>query len=189
MPRHLPGPRHRTLRNRADARRRFAATVEGMLASAAAVAGASLLAVFAAGGSYALWSDSATIGGGTITAGSTGLTVEGLSQYTIPAAYWSDLLPGDEVATELRLENTGTVAGELAAVLPASTDPLVVRLAAGDCAAAAPGSSGPSVPLGPLAAGAETTVCLRVGLPVSAPAGTQGREVGIRIDLSLETGS
>src|SRR5690606_40432045 len=110
-------PRHRAWRSPADARGPALAAVEGVLASAAAIAGACILAVLATGGSYALWSDSAAIDGGTISAGSTGLTVEGRSEYTIPSSSWSGLLPGDTASRQLRLANTGTVAGRLRAVV------------------------------------------------------------------------
>lgn len=85
-------------------------TARGMLASAGAIAAGTMIAVLAAGGSYALWNDQVAISATTITSGTVGLTVTQADGMDI-----TGLVPGASVATTFTASNDGD-AGLSAAV-------------------------------------------------------------------------
>lgn len=159
-----------------------------MLQTAAAGSVAVAIAVIAAGGTYAFYSDSATTASGmTLTAGNAALSVT--SPLAVPA---TALYPGLTVAGTAAVRNTGTVPLQLrvAGLTPpasatAFSGALVVGVSAvattGACTAATtPARSGTftAVPTGAfggvVAPGATSLVCVTVTLPASAPAGAAG---------------
>lgn len=188
MPKHLSGPRHLA---HPKPSRRVALTVGGMLASSSAIAGASIVAVIAAGGTYAMWNDSASLDGGTIQSGSLSLTVNNVASYAIPAADWSKLLPGDVRRQEVTLTNTGTVPGDVSASTSGTYDPFLIHVAKGQCDATIGGQSLADAPvvLGVFAPGVPTTVCLQVTLPADAIGGAQGTARSFTIDFTATTRS
>jgi predicted ribosomally synthesized peptide with SipW-like signal peptide len=162
-----------------------------MLASASAIAGASVVAVIAAGGTYALWSDARAVPGATIQAGTLGLTVNGVSSYALSGAAWSKLLPGDVVSQQVTLKNTGNVPGTITAGTHGSFAPLLVHIKKGTCGAAIGGTSSTVSPtnLGILAAGEASVVCIQVTMPSTAAASVQGAAQSFSVDFTSTTGS
>ena len=165
---------------RSSARHRAAAasrrpTIKGMLASASAAGAASLIAVVAAGGTYALWDGQQAIPAATIASGSMGLTVNNLASAPINTAPWSTLLPGDVVWQEVTVKNTGTVSGIVTA---STTDagPLLVHVKKAACSVVIGGTSSTVSPvsLGTFTASEAATVCVQVTMPANAPAVAQG---------------
>jgi hypothetical protein len=166
------------------------------LLSVAGAAGAAVaIAVAGAGASYALWTGTVPLDGGTISAGSTTITVNGAQDYTV--ALGQKVGPGNPVYTTLVLANTGSSAVTTTATTTAFAqsralaDNLTVTIAplavgescgAGVAGAAAPlvGFSGalPSIP-----AGASVRVCLGLVLAAAAPASVQGGTASFTITI------
>lgn len=120
-------------------------------------------------GTTAAWTDAAPVSSGVITSGSAELSITG----SLDSAAWSNLLVGESVRQSLSVTNTGTVDLTLdASATPAAG--LEVRVASGACAAAIGGATAQSAstPLGSLAAGATTPVCVQVTIPAAATAGS-----------------
>jgi alternate signal-mediated exported protein len=188
MPKHLSGPRHLA---HPKPSRRVALTVGGMLASSSAIAGASIVAVIAAGGTYAMWNDSASLDGGTIHSGSLNLTVNDVESYVVSGADWSKLLPGDVVSQEVTVKNTGTVPGTVSAQTSGSFDPLLVHVKKGSCSGTIGGMSSTVSPtdLGVFAAGEASVVCLQVTMPADAANTAQGTSQTFTVTFTSTTGS
>ena len=84
-------------------RRRLARAAQQMLAISAAVTASGLLGLLGGQGTLALWSDGATIHGGSIGLGAAELVIGGsLAEFT-------NALPGEERHFAFALENSGTV--------------------------------------------------------------------------------
>lgn len=159
-----------------------------------------MIGLAATGGSYALWSDATDAGASIVTAGSTGLTVNGANQYTLTGLDTSALAPGRSVftATPIVLENTGTtplsvtvatttvtdnvnaLAAELtlrltpAAVCAPSLSGGITARVAGFTTASAPYSVQPGGTVG---------LCLEAILDADAPASTQNGNATFRMDF------
>lgn len=187
MPQHLSGPRHRAKPKRA---RRAALTVGGMLASSSAIAGASIVAVIAAGGSYAMLTSSAPLPGGTIRSGSLSLTVNDVASYALAGTNWSGLLPGDVVQQSVIVKNTGTVPGTVSALTSGAYGPLLVHVKKGACSATITGASSTVSPtdLGSFAGGEASTVCVQVTLPGTVANTFQGANQTFTVALTSTTG-
>lgn len=187
MPQHLSGPRHRA---RPKPARRAALTVGGMLASSSAIAGASILAVIAAGGSYAMLTTSAPVPGGTIRSGSSSLTVNDVASYPLAGTAWSKLLPGDVVQQPVTVTYTGTAPGTVSALTNGSFGPLLVHLKKGTCTATITGASSTVSPtdLGVFAAGEASTVCVQVSLPATVADAVQGSSQDFVVTFTSVTG-
>lgn len=185
MPQHLSGPRHR-----ARSTRRATFTVGGMLASSSAIAGASIVAVIAAGGSYAMLTTSAPVPGGTIRSGSLSLAVNDVASYPLAGTAWSKLLPGDVVQQPVIVTNTGTVPGTVSAHTSGSFGPLLVHLKKGTCSATITGASSTVSPtdLGLFAAGEASTVCVQVSLPATVADANQGSNQDFVVTFTSVTG-
>ncbi|GAA3740447.1 hypothetical protein GCM10022239_15170 [Leifsonia bigeumensis] len=192
MPRNSCEPRHRAHQKPV---RRTAITVGGMLASSAAIAGASIVAVVAAGGTYAMWTSAATMSGGTISSASVDLTVNNQSSYALGGAAWSKLLPGDVVSQEVTLENTGTAASTVTAETSGPFGALLVHLARGGCPAppaapiAGPSSTVSPTDLGVFAAGEASVVCLQTTMPAGVADTVQGTGQDFTITFTAATES
>ena len=139
-----------------------------------------------AGASYALWTGTVPLNGGTISAGSTSLTVNGVQDYTVTPG--ATVGPGNPVFTTLVLANTGT-----SPVVPTATttayaqtnglaDNLTVTVAPlnpgdrcdGGLPAGAPAALvGFSTPLDAIPAGASARVCFGLALAAAVPATVQ----------------
>src|SRR5690554_5708050 len=82
---------------------------KALLASASAIAAGVLVAVLAAGGSYALWVDEASISAGTVVSATIGLTIDEQPSVQLADSSWSNLLPGEYVSQAVTLKNTGSI--------------------------------------------------------------------------------
>ena len=84
-------------------------SIRTLLSTVAVFAVAIALAITAAGGSYASWNSNGAVNGGTISAGTIGLTVNGATSATVNLT-GTALLPGRSVvqATPLQFANTGS---------------------------------------------------------------------------------
>ena len=165
-------------------------TIKGMLASASAIAGASVIAVCAAGGTYALWNGEQSIPEASVTSGTTGLTVNGQLTAPIDGLAWSKMLPGDVISQQVTVKNTGNVPG----VVTASTTgggPLVVHLKKNACSGTISGTSSTlsSVTLGTFNASESSIVCVQVTMPANAPAGAQGANQSFTVTFTTTSGS
>ncbi len=172
-------------------------TPRAILTATAALAGAVVLGIAGAGGTYAMWNSSTTLNPGTITAGSTGLTVNSVTNYTIPAnAMIGVLLPGRSTITTAPLAvrnpgntpvsvtaGTATVTGALASQVT-----VAIRQVAGAASACTPTAVGgtPTTLTAPvaLAAGATVYVCVEVQLRTTAPAASQGQTAQFTLPLT-----
>ncbi|WP_229741980.1 TasA family protein [Kocuria dechangensis] len=171
-----------------------------LLQAAAALGTAVLLAVAAAGGTYALWSSSGTVPGAVITSGSASLAV------TAPATLdRAELYPGEAAAGQFDVQNTGSVPLELrmdaltwsstgatgaqAAVAGALT--ISVWPASGQgCAATPPTQAWTGIVGGTpktlgvvLAQEAVQTLCLSAQLAPEAPSAAQGGAVDLQLTV------
>lgn len=180
-------------RHRAEPASRI--TKRGLLASASAIAGASIIAVIAAGGTYALWDGASGISAATVHSGTTGLTVNNVASYPLSGAVWSKLLPGDVVSQQVTVKNTGNVPGTVSAVTSGSYSPLLVHVAKGNCPVAPSGpitgASSTVAPtnLGVFAADEAATVCLQVTMPSTVVDGVQGASQSFTVTFTSTTGS
>jgi hypothetical protein len=134
-----------------------------MLVATAAVAAAATAGTVLSGGTYALWSDSASLGAGVVTTGDSRLVLTG----ALATASFRNLLPGDRVAQQLTIANAGAVALDVNAATASPSDRFAVRLAldASACGVAplagAPLSPVPSA-LGALEPGRSAPLCVEV---------------------------
>jgi hypothetical protein len=167
------------------ARRLGAATV--------ATGGAVLVAVLAAGGTYALWDGSRQVEPGTISTGNTGLTINSSTSYGIAGLDVTALFPGRSVitATPLTVQNTGTtplVVTPGAVTFSNPSSPLASELNvavkhSAVCTATPVGSTPASFTSFTLQPGATSTVCVEVQLKATAPANVQGISLGFTATL------
>lgn len=156
----------------AKTRRRLALpSARGLLTTTAMVAGAAILGVSAAGGSFASWKVGAPVTATAITSGSLGLTINGVTDLALDGTTWSQLLPGDVAFREVTVSNTGTTP---VTIIVGSNDPtttLEVRAQSGACAGTIIGDSATTTPTkldGTLDGGTSITVCIQVSLTPSA---------------------
>jgi predicted ribosomally synthesized peptide with SipW-like signal peptide len=181
-----------------------------VLASARTRAALSLGVVLALGatGTFALWTDSATIGGTTFTAGTIDLQVDSVTYATLNLA---TMVPGNSVAGTLVIKNNGDVPLKYTAAVAASnldnknlSGSLTVKVTADTtttgtapavrCAGAPLANSGTSVngsliPTGRQLAprgtepqpapGSTETICVQVTLDPSAPSSLQGAKTDV----------
>ena len=155
------GARHR-------ARQRV--NLRALIGSAAAIAGASVLAVGLSGGSYALWADNRAVPAGPVESGSIGLTIA--SSFT--AASWSNMLAGESVRQPFTVTNTGTIPVTLSATATTNAS-FEIRVAPGACPTTAltgTAASASATALGTIAAGATRTLCLQVTASTAATSAT-----------------
>jgi predicted ribosomally synthesized peptide with SipW-like signal peptide len=173
--------RHAALRSKAQRSKPVTRTV---LATTGVFAVAIAAALAATGGTYALWNDNAVPAGSGITTGNTGLTVENVTDYTIPGLSTAQLYPGTSVITPtpLVLKNTGYTALQVTpaiATYTSSTNGMSGYLAvalkpATSCTASAVGVTPTSVAIPRIEPGQSIQVCVEVRLSASAPASVQG---------------
>lgn len=179
---------------RRELRAKVRAPFRRIFGTTALFASAILVAIVAAGGTYAVWNTRTVVNGSTISAGSTELTINGSASYVVPGMDATKLLPGRSViSTPLTLLNSGSTAtsvtlGALAFVNPGSalaSNLLVVVRQAAVCEVTPYGTtpvsfSSPIV----LNAGQSTLVCLEARLSASAPASVQGTTATFTIPLN-----
>jgi hypothetical protein len=162
-------------------------------AAAVATAGAVLVAVLAAGGTYALWDGTMQMETGTVSAGNTGLTINNVTNYAITGLDVSTLYPGRSAitATPLTVRNTGTTPlavtpGTVTFANPSSplASELVVAVRqAAVCTLTPYGSTPASFTSFTLQPNATATICVEVQLKSTAPSAVQGLSLGFTAPL------
>lgn len=134
--------------------------------AATALVAATVLGILTSGGTYALWSDEAPLDAGILRSGTTGLSVTG----GISAAAFQNLLPGEVVAQQVTVVNTGGTDMALDAAIGATTTGFDVRveLAAASCGIAPLQAGGTTAlgttptGLGSVDAGQSRSLCVEV---------------------------
>ena len=170
-------------------------SIRTLLSTVAVFAVAIALAITAAGGSYASWNSNGAVNGGTISAGTIGLTVNGATSATVNLT-GTTLLPGRSVvqATPLQFANTGSTPINVTSAVvfaPASAAlqphlKISLRPAVGATCTVAPDPSTLPATIAPLAftVGQTIPMCLEVVLLTSAPASAQDATVAFTINLA-----
>jgi hypothetical protein len=160
-------------------------------------AAAIVVGIASSGSTYALWNGSKPVSATTLSTGSTGLTVNGVTSYTLPGLTNTQLLPGLAAVSPqlLTILNTGSTPLRVTVGTPTFGDPtsllaqngnLVVGLfQSSNCAQPVDGSSvAPwTAPL-VLAAGESVTACLQMSLSATAPAAVQGLSATFALPLN-----
>jgi hypothetical protein len=156
-----------------------------------------IFAVAASGATYAKWNTAQPIGAVSLSTGATGITVNGVTNYSVPGLTTTQLLPGLSAVSPqiLTIQNTGTTPLSVSVGTPTFTNPssllaqngnLVVALfQSTTCAQSVDGSSvaawtTPVV----LAAGATISACLQMTLSVNAPSAVQGISATFTLPLN-----
>ncbi|WP_309068411.1 hypothetical protein [Microbacterium sp.] len=88
-------------------RARRAQRLRGFVGSAIGAVALLFFTLSGVGGSYALWSDSETLGAGTVETGGASLVAQWSPSHSDNP--WSNMLPGESVRQQLTLSNTGDV--------------------------------------------------------------------------------
>jgi hypothetical protein len=154
----------------------------GALAVTAILTGAVVVALTATAGSYALWNGQQSVNAATISSGSTVLTINGVTNYTVPLLNTTTLYPGRSVFTPVPLAfaNTGstplsfTIGAPTYASATAVSGYLTMALTSATTCVASTAGVIPSSPAVTVAAGSTVSMCLEVRLAASAPASVQG---------------
>jgi hypothetical protein len=157
------------------------------LITAGAFGVAVTLGISAGGSTLALWNATTPIGAVSLSTGATGITVNGVANYTVPGLTTTQLLPGLSAVSPqvLTILNTGTTPLKIVVGGAVFSDPsnalaqnsnLAVSLfQSANCAQSVDGSSiaAWTTPI-VLAAGASVTACLQMTLSATAPSSVQG---------------
>jgi hypothetical protein len=187
MAKHSAGP----------SRTRYAIRVRSLLMSGSVLVVAAVLGLSMANGTYALYNTSTTLGAATITTGSTSLTIDSVTDRTVPSLFPSTLYPGRSLVTAVPLvfANTGSTALSFtigAATFPvaetvnASISVAVTPATGAACTASVPGQSlVQSSAATTLAAGARISMCLEVRLAATAPASVQATDSVFTVPVAV----
>jgi predicted ribosomally synthesized peptide with SipW-like signal peptide len=153
-----------------------------------------VLAISAAGGTYAVWNSRTVINASSITSGSTALTINDVSSYAVPDMDNSKLLPGrSSVSGVITLKNTGYTPISISLAPLTFSDPssvlasnLTVVLRQAATCEVTPFGTTPSSFVSPivLARGQTTTMCLEARLSASAPASVQAASTSFSVPLN-----
>ncbi|QNO36774.1 hypothetical protein H4J02_09795 [Protaetiibacter sp. SSC-01] len=168
-----------------------------LVGAAAAFGSAVLIALGAAGGTYAYFSSATPVGAGTITAGTAGLTINGGSTASV-GALTGALVPGSAAnsATPLTIANVGDVAlsveqgaATVSSTTGLSTANLVLKVirvsgAAASCPAAT--VTDLSMSAVTIAPGASIKVCVTASLAPGATGIVSGATANFAIPLDAE---
>jgi hypothetical protein len=170
-------------------------TSRSILTATAALAGAVILGVAGAGGTYALWNHSTSLDLGTVTAGTSGITVNGSADHAIQDADMvGQLLPGYSRITKLpvAVKNTGDVGLDIdvtSTVTGAGYLTVAIRevaTSATACTQTAYGATPVSTSSFVLTAGQTRYFCVEAQLATTAPASVQGVPSSIHIAFDGE---
>ena len=169
--------------------------IKAILSTLAVFAGAILLSVTAAGGTYAIWNSSAPAQGATLASGTTGLTINNLTSVTIDLT-GSTLLPGRSVvqSTPLQFTNTGvtplrvtspsTVFTPASAALQPYLQISLRPAVAATCTVTPEATALPASNPVDFAVGQTVPMCLEVRLIATAPASVQNATASFTINLT-----
>ena len=150
------------------------------------------IAVSTSGVTFALLSASTSTPGATISAGTSGLQIDGAASTDLGTVMLAPLTP---VARAVRLENIGDVDLALTATATATANDLAesvsVRLTpiddSDDCATGLDGTAaplvGPGIPAGTLVAGDEGRLCIELIIPEDTPASASGQTIAFTLTL------
>jgi hypothetical protein len=167
-----------------------------ILITTAIFALAVIFGVSASGTTLALWNRATPIGSVSVATGSTGITVNGATTYTVPGLTTTQLLPGLSAVSPqvLTITNTGTTALSIAPGAPVFSDPtsllaqnsnlIVVLFQSTTCAQSVDGSSTPAwtTPV-VVAPGGTISACLQTTLSATAPSTVQGLSASFTMPL------
>ena len=161
-------------------------SAKGMLITATMVAGASILGVSAAGGSFATWRVSDTMASSSVSSGSLNITINGASSFALDGTDWSQLIPGDIISQQVSVKNTGTTLATISVTTAAPSAAVDVRVKSGACSGTITGASSTTTPTtlaGSLAGGATITVCIQVSL---TPTATQNQSAPFTMTFTAD---
>lgn len=171
-------------------------SIRGVLATIGVLVAGIMIALGAAGGTYALWNEAAPVNGGTISTGTSGLTVNGAQSATVNLT-GTALLPGRSVvqATPLQFTNTGVTKLNVTATsitfTPASSAlqpylQISLRAAVAATCTVTPEADPLPASIAPVsfAVGQTVPMCLEVRLISSAPASVQDATANFTINLN-----
>ena len=177
---------------RHSAKRSTSAT-RGILSTAGVFSLAIGAAIAATSGTYALWNDGVAPAGSTIATGNTGLTVQNVTDYTIPGFALTQLYPGTSVITPtpLVLKNTGLTplaVTPASAVFTSSTNGMSGYVAVAvrpgtTCTASAVGVTPTSVAIPRIEVGQSILICVEARLSATAPVSVQGGSATFTLQL------
>jgi hypothetical protein len=167
-----------------------------VLATVAIFVAAITIGIAGSGVTYALWNGSKPIGATTLSTGSTGLTVNGVTTYTVPGLSNTQMLPGLSAVSPqvLTIFNAGSTPLSVTVGTPTFADPanllaqngnLIVSLfQSGNCEQSVDGRSATpwTTPL-VLAAGGSVTACLQMTLSANTPSTVQGLSATFTLPL------
>ncbi|MER7797044.1 SipW-dependent-type signal peptide-containing protein [Microbacterium sp. NPDC096154] len=145
-----PAPQPRRLQRAA---RRRAQRIRGVVKATLGGLALTFFMLTGIGGSYAMWTSTATVDAGTITTG----TAELVAAPADPAASWSDMLPGEALGRPVVLTNRGDVPLAVT-VAPAAQTEWTLRVLA---------TCGADTPVPAIQPGEVLTVCLEVKAPLT----------------------
>ncbi|TBN56217.1 hypothetical protein EYE40_01740 [Glaciihabitans arcticus] len=170
--------------------------IRALFATAGTLAAGVLVAVLAAGGTYALWNDSVPVQAATVQTGTSGITVNGAETFSVDLSA-TTLLPGRSVvpATPIVLKNIGVTPLSVTApsiIFTAESSALqpylqvsMIQATGTTCTVTADGTPLPAA-IAPIAftVGQTTPVCLEIRLAPDAPASVQGSSATFLISLN-----
>lgn len=169
--------------------------IKAILSTVAVFGGGILLAVTAAGGTYAIWNSSAPAQGATLASGTTGLTINNLTSVSVNLT-GTTLLPGRSVvqAAPLQFKNTGvtplrvtspsTVFTPASAALQPYLQISLRPAVAATCTVTPEASALPASNPVNFAVGQTVPMCLEVRLLSTAPASVQDASASFTINLT-----
>ena len=172
---------------------RLRRATRAILGAAAAFASAIVIAVGAASGTFAYFSSTTPLSAGTITSGTTGLTIQNVASYAITGLDTTKLLPGASVFTSapLTVRNTGDAslsvtqgAASFGSVQTVNSHLVITVRRVADAATTCTIGGGTALGAGvTLAPGATMKVCVVVQLSVGAPGTVAGQTASFTIPL------
>ncbi|TXN29741.1 hypothetical protein [Lacisediminihabitans profunda] len=189
-------------RSGADGAREPASKTRSIANSIAFLVAVLTLSLLATSGTYALWNGAAHIDGSTVSTGSIGVTVNGVTSYSLVGFNAALLAPGHSVVTPITIADTGTtpIAVTLSSVgIVTNTNGLAASLTLTATPVATTGAcvggltGGVSAPLGAfttsgspslMGAGTSKALCLELGLSPTAPAIAQGGSTTFTINVT-----
>jgi len=154
---------------------------------------ATVVALVATGGTYALWNTKATVNASSVTSGSTAITINDAASFALPGLDSGALLPGRSVVSApLTVKNTGSTPASVTLGTISITDPsgvlapsLALYVSQAATCNVTPAGTTPQSFSAPivLAVGASTQLCVEVRLADTAPAAVQGKSATFSVRL------
>jgi hypothetical protein len=156
-----------------------------------------VLALTGAGTTYAMWNGQTTVNASSVSSGTTSLTINGSTNYTIPALGLAQLSPGQSVLIPITLANAGST--PLTAVVTSVTISADTKSLSSDLTLRATQSSSctastvagtrlasfttTATPIS-MAVGSSVPICLELKVDVDAPQTVSGGSTTFAINLT-----